>query len=56
MLRLESANQDVEGRPIVAKIEDVGGVKYLRAFGKSPCRVCLLDVILIAIRNYAALD
>lgn len=33
MLRLESASQDVDGRPINAKGEETGGVKYLRAFG-----------------------
>lgn len=33
MLRIESANQDYDGRPINAKGEETGGVKYLRAFG-----------------------
>ena len=34
MLRLESANQDVEGRPISTRAEETGGVKYSKAFGK----------------------
>ncbi|KAI9829244.1 MAG: hypothetical protein M1819_006424 [Sarea resinae] len=33
MLRMESANQDAEGRPIHSRIEESGGDKYLRAFG-----------------------
>lgn len=34
MLRIESATQDVEGRPINPKAEETQGVKYLRAFGE----------------------
>ena len=34
MLRIESANQDVEGRPINPKAEEAVGVKYFRAFGE----------------------
>jgi len=34
MLRIESANQDYQGRPINAKGQETGGVKYLRAFGE----------------------
>ena len=34
MLRQESANQDVEGRPINTKAEETGGAKYGKAFGK----------------------
>lgn len=33
MLRMESANQDVDGRPIQTRVEDSGGVKYGKAFG-----------------------
>lgn len=33
MLRQESANQDVEGRPINTKAEETGGPKYGKAFG-----------------------
>lgn len=33
MLRMESANQDVDGRPIPTRVEDSGGVKYGKAFG-----------------------
>ena len=34
MLRQESANQDVEGRPINTRAEETGGAKFGRAFGK----------------------
>lgn len=34
MLRQESANQDVEGRPINTKVEETGGAKYGKAFGE----------------------
>lgn len=34
MLRQESANQDVEGRPITTKAEETGGAKYGKAFGE----------------------
>ena len=33
-LRAESANHDVEGRPITSKTEDIGGVKYRQGFGE----------------------
>ena len=33
MLRMESASQDVEGRPVNTKTEDAGGAKYLRTYG-----------------------
>ncbi|KAI4190343.1 MAG: hypothetical protein L6R41_000869 [Letrouitia leprolyta] len=33
MLRMESANQDVDGRPIQTRVEESGGVKYGKAFG-----------------------
>ena len=33
MLRMESANQDVDGRPIQTRVEEKGGVKYSKAFG-----------------------
>ncbi|KAL9601138.1 MAG: hypothetical protein Q9219_002737 [cf. Caloplaca sp. 3 TL-2023] len=32
MLRLESANQDVDGRPIQTRVEESGGMKYGKAF------------------------
>ncbi|KAL8842664.1 MAG: hypothetical protein Q9170_000439 [Blastenia crenularia] len=32
MLRMESANQDVDGRPIQTRVEESGGVKYGKAF------------------------
>ncbi len=34
MLRIESANQDYDGRPMNARGEETGGVKFLRAFGE----------------------
>ncbi len=34
MLRQESANQDVEGRPINTKAEETGANKYGKAFGE----------------------
>lgn len=34
MLRQESANQDVEGKPINTKAEETGGAKYGKAFGE----------------------
>lgn len=34
MLRVESAAQDVEGRPPPARVEDMGGLKYGKAFGQ----------------------
>ena len=34
MLRQESANQDVEGRPINTRAEEAGGAKYGKAFGE----------------------
>ena len=45
MLRIESASQDVEGRPITTKTEEAGGAKYLRAFGKHHTD-CLLKAYL----------
>ncbi|KAL6715696.1 Transcription initiation factor TFIID subunit 5 [Lecanora helva] len=36
MLRIESANQDVEGKQMSTKTEETGGVKYLRAFDFLP--------------------
>lgn len=35
MLRLESANQDAEGKPIHARAEDAGGQRYVKALGES---------------------
>ena len=35
MLRMESANQDVDGRPIQTRVEESGAVKYGKAFGNS---------------------
>ncbi|KAI4260079.1 MAG: hypothetical protein LQ352_000458 [Teloschistes flavicans] len=32
MLRMESANQDVDGRPIHTRVEESGGLKYAKAF------------------------
>ena len=34
MLRQESANQDVEGRPINTKAEETGRARYEKAFGE----------------------
>ena len=34
MLRVESASQDAEGRPIYSRVEESGGLKYGRAFGE----------------------
>lgn len=33
MLRMESASQDAEGRPIQTRPDESGGSKYGRAFG-----------------------
>lgn len=35
MLRVESASQDAEGRPMHSRVEESGGLKYGRAFGES---------------------
>lgn len=35
MLRMESANQDADGRPINTGSDDAGGPQYIRAFGES---------------------
>ncbi len=32
-LRMESAHQDGDGRPIVSRVEESGGAKYGKAFG-----------------------
>lgn len=32
-LRMESAHQDGDGRPIFTRVEESGGVKYGKAFG-----------------------
>lgn len=37
MLRLESASQDVEGKAIPTRVEDTGGLKYGKAFGRYLC-------------------
>ena len=34
MLRVESASQDAEGRPIYSRVEETGGLKYGTAFGE----------------------
>lgn len=34
MLRLESASQDVEGKAIPTRVEETGGLKYGKAFGR----------------------
>ena len=34
MLRVESASQDAEGRPVYSRVEESGGLKYGRAFGE----------------------
>lgn len=42
MLRVESATQDAEGRPIYSRVEERGGLKYGRAFGEfSPVNFAL---------------
>lgn len=43
MLRLESASQDVEGKPISTRAEETGGSKYGKALGNRliPLLVCL---------------
>lgn len=33
MLRVESATQDIEGRPLIPRAEDAGGAKYGKGFG-----------------------
>ena len=35
MLRVESANQDAEGKPISTKVEDASGARYIQALGKT---------------------
>ncbi len=49
MLRLESANQDAEGKPIHARAEDAGGAKYGKALGEYRTRGCRLFVTKIDI-------
>lgn len=34
MLRLESASQDVEGKTVPVRVEETGGLKYGKAFGR----------------------
>ena len=34
MLRVESANQDAEGKPISTKVEDGSGARYTQALGE----------------------
>ena len=34
MLRLESASQDVEGKAVPSRVEETGGLKYGKAFGR----------------------
>ena len=34
MLRMESANQDAEGRPLHSRADENGGAKYGKAFGR----------------------
>ncbi len=34
MLRMESASQDAEGRPLHSRADESGGSKYGRAYGK----------------------
>lgn len=36
MLRVESASQDAEGRLLLSRVEDSGGLKYGKAFGEFP--------------------
>ena len=38
MLRMESANQDAEGRPLQSRSDESGGSKYGRAFGRCHAR------------------
>lgn len=46
MLRVESASQDAEGRPIQSRVEESGGLKYGKAFGeKERPRICLCTLI-----------
>ncbi len=51
MLRIESANQDYDGRPLNAKSEETGGVKYLRAFGEYSSEMWWSIAILIPVKN-----
>lgn len=37
MLRVESASQDAEGKPISSRVEETGGLKYGKAFGETHC-------------------
>ena len=34
MLRLESANQDIEGKPLSTRVEETAGARYNTAFGE----------------------
>ena len=43
MLRQESANQDVDGRPISTKTEETGGAKYGKAFGEYYVLFCAIE-------------
>ena len=45
MLRTESASQDAEGRPIHSRLEDSGGARYGRAFGKGTALIKIVQLI-----------
>jgi hypothetical protein len=57
MLRVESATQDIEGRPLIPRAEDAGGAKYGKGFGMITRDTCsfipLTDTIS---RTHAYLD
>ena len=58
MLRQESANQDVDGRPITTKAEQTGSTKYGRAFGKHQLSFIVFgrSAKLLSVRTDAILD
>lgn len=54
-LRMESANQDVDGRPIHTRVEESGGVKYGKAFGAYK-RLALTETCSLVPRPFPQLD
>ena len=44
MLRIESASQDAEGRPVTTGGGEAGGVKYGKAFSECHSDSCYVDL------------
>lgn len=57
MLRVESATQDIEGRPLIPRAEDAGGAKYGKGLGMITCHTSELTALIDAtLRTHADLD